>query len=213
MPSVDFNLYLITDRNNLPAGEHLLGRVEAALLGGVRCVQLREKDLAPDELLPLAHEMRMLTEAFGARLLINGDLEVARAVDADGVHLGGGAVPAAEARRRLGPGKLIGVSTHRVEEIAAAARDGADFVTFGPVWFTASKARYCDPAGLDRLREACTEAPLPVFALGGLTPERVDDLRSVGCRRAACIGAILHADDPAAAARRFLTALDIPSTP
>ncbi len=170
-------------------------------------MQLREKDLAPDDLLPLAVEMRLLTQTYGARLLINGHLDIARAVDADGVHLGGEAGNVAEARRRLGPDKLLGVSTHHVDEIAMAASDGADFVTFGPVWFTASKARYGEPVGIDRLRDACTRAPLPVFALGGVTAERVGDLHGAGCRNAACIGAILQAADPTAAAENFIRQL------
>lgn len=203
VPAVDFDLCLISDRRSLPEGKMLLGQVEAALLGGVRCVQLREKDLDADALLPLAFELRMMTRLFDARLLINGHLEVARAVDADGVHLGGDAVPAAEARRSLGPGKLLGVSTHSTSEIETAAAGGADFVTFGPVYHTPSKAPYGEPLGVEALRAACAAAPLPVFALGGVTAERVPELLEAGCRHAACIGAILHAENPAAAARQF----------
>lgn len=201
--AIDFNLYLITDRKGLPAGKDLLGQVEAALRGGVRCVQLREKDLAPEALLPLALELRILTRAFGASLLINGQPEIARTVEADGVHLGGEAATVTEARRILGPRRLIGVSTHHIEEITAAAREGADFVTFGPVFFTPSKAPYGEPVGLEKLRAACRKPPLPVFALGGVTAERIAQIQKAGCTRAACIGAILHADDPAAAVRRF----------
>ncbi|MFO7982338.1 MAG: thiamine phosphate synthase [Desulfuromonadales bacterium] len=210
MSVVDFNLYLITDRLNLPAGKHLLTQVEAALLGGVRCVQLREKDVTTDDLLALAIEMRMLTAAFGARLLINGHPEIARTVDADGVHLGSDTFDVAETRRRLGPDKLIGVSTHHTREIASAAADGADFVTFGPVWFTASKATYGEPVGLDKLRAACTVAPLPLFALGGVTPPRTVELQKTGCSRVACIGAILHADEPRMAAKEFIRRLEGP---
>ncbi|WP_298039129.1 thiamine phosphate synthase [uncultured Desulfuromonas sp.] len=204
---VNFNLTLITDRRGLPEGRNLLDQLEAALLGGVRCVQLREKDLSPNELLPLAFELRQMTRAFGARLLVNGNIEIARAVDADGVHLGGDALPTSEARKRLGPAKLIGVSTHSVVEIGQAAADGADFVTFGPVFFTPSKAPYGDPVGLEKLRAACTGAPLPAFALGGVTADRIPELRAAGCASAACIGAILHAADPAAATRTMLAAL------
>lgn len=210
MSVVDFNLYLITDRLNLPAGKHLLTQVEAALLGGVRCVQLREKDLPPDDLLTLAIEMRMLTAAFGARLLINGHQEIARTIDADGVHLGSDTVDVAETRRRVGPDKLIGVSTHHIREIASAASGGADFVTFGPVWFTPSKAPYGKPVGLDKLRQACTDAPLPLFALGGVTTERTAELQNAGCSGVACIGAILHADDPRMAAKEFIRCLEGP---
>lgn len=202
--SVDFNLYLITDRKQLPPGRSLVETVAAALEGGVRAVQLREKDLSAAELYPLARELRELTARYGARLLINDRLDVALAVEADGVHLGGHSLPVAAARKILGPEKLIGVSTHRPEEVPAVQRDGADFVTFGPVYFTPSKAAYGEPVGLGRLTEACTAAPLPVFALGGVILERLPELRTAGCHRVALISAILAAAGPAAAAAAIL---------
>lgn len=201
---VDFNLYLITDRKQLPAGRDLIDTVAAALAGGVRAVQLREKDLAAAELYPLARELRALTARHGARLLINDRLDVALAAGADGVHLGGHSLPVAGARSILGPDKLIGVSTHHPEEVAAARHNGADFVTFGPVYFTPSKAVYGEPAGLAPLREICAAAPLPVFALGGITLERLPELHAAGCHRVALISAILAADDPTAAAAAIL---------
>ena len=207
MPNpIAFNLYLITDRRQVPGGD-LLSAVRAALRGGVRAVQLREKDLSARELLPLARELRMLTREFGAKLLINDRIDVALATEADGVHLGGHSLPVAEARALLGPTKLIGVSTHHREEIALAARAGADFVTFGPVWFTPSKAPYGTPVGLDALRQACADAPLPVFPLGGLNVARLPELLAVGCSRAACIGAILATPSPESAARDLLRLL------
>jgi len=212
MPNpVDFNLYLITDRRQAAGGD-LVGAVRSALEGGVRAVQLREKDLSARELLPLARELRRLTAEFGARLLINDRIDVALAVGADGVHLGGGSLPAAEARALLGPQQLIGISTHHQNEIATAADDGADFVTFGPVWFTPSKAAYGAPVGLAALADACTNPALPVFALGGVTAPRLPELFAVGCRRTACIGAILAAPSPAAAARSFLSHLSTQET-
>jgi thiamine-phosphate pyrophosphorylase len=206
MPLIDFNLYLITDRKQLPPGRDLVDTVAAALAGGVRAVQLREKDLAAAELFPLARELRELTARYGARLLINDRLDVALAVGADGVHLGGHSLPVAATRKILGPDKLIGVSTHRPEEVATARQEGADFVTFGPVFFTSSKAAYGDPVGLDRLREACTTS-LPVFALGGITCERLAVLRAAGARGVGLISAILTAPDPATAAAALLTGL------
>jgi thiamine-phosphate pyrophosphorylase len=208
MPNpVDFNLYLITDRRQVPGGD-LVGAVRSALQGGVRVVQLREKDLSVRELLPLARELRRLTIDFGAQLLINDRIDVALAVNSDGIHLGGGSLPVAEARALLGPQRLIGVSTHHRNEIAAAARNGADFVTFGPVYFTPSKAPYGAPVGLASLRDACANAPLPIFALGGVTSERLPELFASGCRRAACIGAILAADSPEISSQAFLAQLN-----
>ncbi len=166
-------------------------------------MQLREKDLPAGELYCLAEKMRALTNRFGARLLINGRVDVALAVEADGVHLGGGALPVAAARRLLGPQRLIGVSTHRAEEVSAAAAAGADFVTFGPVYPTPSKAAFGDPVGVAALRQACAAAPLPVFALGGISEESIPALLAAGAAGIACIRAILAAADPALAALRF----------
>lgn len=213
MPPVDFSLYLITDRKQLPPGRSLVAAVASVLDGGVRAVQLREKDLSAAELYPLARELRELTGRCGAKLLINDRLDVALAVGADGVHLGGHSLPVAVAREVLGPDKLIGVSTHRSVELLAARRDGADFVTFGPVFYTPSKAAFGEPVGPGALREACAAAPLPVFALGGVTHERIAELRAAGCHRVALISAILAATDPAAAAAAVLSRLrDTPST-
>jgi len=199
--SIDFTLYLITDRHQVPAGHTLLATVEAALQGGVRAVQLREKDLPASELLPLAEELRALTRRFAARLLLNDRIDVALAVAADGVHLGGHSLPAAVARHLLGPQRLIGVSAHHSAEIAAAAAGGADFVTFGPVFATPSKAAYGPPLGIDALRKACTVAALPVFALGGIKAAHLSLLRNNGVHGTAVISAIMAAVDPETAAR------------
>ena len=134
---IDFGLYLITDRRQARGGD-LLSAVERALDGGVRAVQLREKDLPGRELLALAEGMRRLTSRYGAKLLVNDRADVALACRADGVHLGVASIPPSVARRLLGPDALIGCSTHGEAELAAAADGGADFATFGPVYATAS---------------------------------------------------------------------------
>jgi len=201
---IDFTLYLITDRHQVPPGRTLVETVAAALRGGVHAVQLREKDLSAAELLPLASELRGLTRRFGARLLINDRLDVALAVDADGVHLGGHSLPVAVARRLLGADRLIGVSTHHPGEIAAAAADGADFVTFGPVFATPSKAAFGPPPGLAALQAACGSPPLPVFALGGIKADHLSLLRTHGAHGIAVISAIIAAPDPETAARALL---------
>lgn len=203
MNSVNFNLYLITDRLNLPADKDLLTQVEAALRGGVRAVQLREKDLLFHELLPIARQLRQLTRRYGARLLINGNLDIALTVEADGIHLPSHNPPIALARNILGERALIGVSTHSLAEVSAAEQAGADFVTFGPVYATASKAGLGEPTGLAPLGEACRQAGIPVFALGGVTPERVTELRGADCTHYACIGAILNASRPQTIAENF----------
>lgn len=201
---VDFSLYLISDRKSLPAGRDLVGTVEAALRGGVQAIQLREKDMSAAELYPLARDLRQLTRHYSARLLINDRIDVALAVDADGVHLGNHSLPVAVARQLLGKERLIGVSTHHPREVLCAAEVGANFVTFGPIYATPSKLPYGAPVGLDPLAEICGAAPLPVFALGGVTATRLPELSAVGCRRVAVIGAVLRAEDPEAAVQELL---------
>ena len=202
---LDFTLYLITDRHQVPPGRSLVGTVEAALRGGVRAVQLREKDLSAAELLPLAGELRAATRRYQAKLLINDRIDIALAVHADGVHLGGHSLSVAVARHLLGPERLIGVSTHHPDEIAAAALDGADFVTFGPVFATPSKAAYGPPVGLEALCSACAAAPLPVFALGGIHAGQLPQIQTSGAHGLAVISAIIAARDPEDAARTLLS--------
>ncbi len=204
---VDFHLYLITDRMSLPAGRELLPTLETALAAGVRAIQLREKDLPASKLLHLALELRELTRRYGARLLINDRIDVALAVDACGVHLGGHSLPASIARKILGPEKLIGVSTHSLDEIQCAAEQGADFVTFGPVYATASKLPFGDPVGLNALQHACATSPLPLFALGGVTAERLGEIRAAGCKRVACIGAIQNGDSVNEVTEKLISSL------
>jgi len=196
---VDFSLYLITDRNQT-AGRPLLDVVEAALEGGVRAVQLREKDLSTAELYDLAWEMRALTSRYDARLLINERIDVALAVEADGVQLGVNSLPVTAARR-IAPDLLIGYSSHGVGEAAAALAKGADFVTFGPVFPTPSKAAYGEPVGLGELGRVCRQAVGDlVFALGGVKQSNLHQVTTAGCYRVALISDILAAPDPAAAA-------------
>ncbi|MDF1553904.1 MAG: thiamine phosphate synthase [Deferrisomatales bacterium] len=199
-----FSLYLITDRNLCGGWDPLLTALERALAGGADAVQLREKDLSAGELYPRARQVRELTRRFGARLLINDRADVALAVEADGVHLGGHSLPAAVVRERLGAELLVGVSTHSVAEVATAAAGGADFVTFGPVYATPSKAAYGLPLGVTTLGDACRAASLPVYALGGVTPERRAEVLAAGAAGCAVIAAVLGAVDPGRAAASFL---------
>lgn len=208
--AVDFSLYLITDRTCLPAGRTLVKAVEAALAGGVRAVQLREKDLSAAQLYPLACALRDLTARYGARLLINDRLDLALAVQADGVHLGEHSLPPAVARKVLGPRYLIGVSTHTQHQIRSAHESGADFVTFGPVFETPSKARFGPPQGVEALRCACLSSPLPVFGLGGIEHHNLPQVLSAGVQGVALIRAVLAASDPAMAADSLLKAINTP---
>ena len=176
-------------------------------------IQLREKDLPVRAYLDLARQVLLLCRRYGARLLINGRVDVALGLKADGVHLGRDALPPEAVRRILPRGMLLGVSTHSREEALAAQAEGADFVTFGPVFFTPSKARYGPPKGLDALREVSRAVSIPVYGLGGITPENASRVLASGAGGIACISAILAAPDPAAAARGFMKALQNAGSP
>lgn len=203
VPVVDFNLYLITDRNST-RGRDLSRVVEEALRGGVTALQLREKDLPGRDLYAIALELRTLTARYGARLFINDRIDIALAVGADGVHLGSAGMPLHRARRIVGADRLIGFSCHDREGALAAQDQGADFITFGPVFFTPSKAAYGDPVGLQRLAEVCGLLRIPVFAIGGINGGNMELPIGAGAQGIALISAIIAAADPREAARDLL---------
>jgi len=204
--SPDFDLYLITDRRQT-RGRALLAVVEQALNGGAKAIQLREKDLGGRELYELAARLKALCCLHRAGLFINERVDVALAVDADGVQLGSGAIPVDAARALLGERKLIGASIHSTAEALAAERAGADFVLFGPVYFTPSKAAFGKPQGLRLLQEAVEKISLPVYAIGGVTSENVAAVKKTGARGVAVISAIMSAAEPAAASKELLRLL------
>lgn len=203
---VDFKLYLITDRKQtkLPLPE----AVRLALQGGVPAVQLREKDLPVRELLALAQELRAVTREFGAKLFVNDHVDVAVAVEADGVHLGSQSMPVDAARKIVGSKMLIGASTHSAQEAKDAESRGADFVTYGPVFETPSKMHYGKPLGKSTIREVKYHVSIPVFAIGGIKSGNVLQVLAAGADGVALISAILAAEDITAAARKFMQAID-----
>jgi thiamine-phosphate pyrophosphorylase len=199
-------LYLITDRTSA-RGRPLLEVVRAALRGGVDAVQLREKDLPAQPLLELARELRTVCAEFGASLLVNDRIDIALAVDADGVHLPVSSFRAADARTILGPGKLIGASAHNLAEATTARNGGADFIVFGPIFDTESKRDYGKPLGPERLTELTRGERTPVLAIGGVTPDRVQMVCERGAAGVAVLSGILAAEDPEAAARAYRSLL------
>jgi len=209
--SVDFRLYLITDRKI--AAKPLPEAVRLALQGGVRAVQLREKDLPVRELLALAQELRAITREFGAKLFINDRVDVAVAVGADGVHLGHQSMPPEAVRKAAGKGLLIGVSTHSLEEARAAEAGGADFITFGPIFQTPSKSEYGVPVGIDALKALKNEVKIPIFALGGIKSGNFEQIIMSGASGMAMISAILAAPDIKEAAAIFVQAATVLNRP
>ena len=206
MPTPDFDLYLVTDRSQTQ-GRDLLWVLERALDGGLKAIQLREKDLRGKELFLVAEAARKLTERYHARLLINDRIDVALAVDANGVQLGKASIPIETARKLLGPQKMMGASTHSLEEAQEAQQNGADFVLFGPVYFTPSKASYGAPQGLAALKKIVEKISLPVYAIGGINRDNIDEVKGSGSRGVALISAVMSASDPKEATREILRLL------
>ena len=200
---IGFNLYLITDRKGC-AGRALATVVEEALEGGARALQLREKDLPGRDLYEMAMEMRSLTLRYGAKLFINGRVDIAMAAEADGVHLGERSIPVPQARKLLGANKLIGVSCHCLEDAVAARDMGADFITYGPVYYTHSKAAYGPPLGLDHLRRACSSLRAPVLGLGGIRTESVELVLEAGAAGIAAISLFQNNTEFAAFRKKHL---------
>jgi thiamine-phosphate pyrophosphorylase len=192
---VDFNLYLITDRRKTK-GRYLVEVAKDALQGGVKAIQLREKDLNAADLLKLARRMRGLTREYGARLFLNDRIDIAIAVDSDGVHLGQSSFSPRDTRGLLGGDKLIGVSTHSLKEAKSAEAEGADFITLGPIFYTPSKVRYGEPLGIDIIKAVKAEIGIPVFPIGGIRKKNLDVVMGTGADGVAAISAIMSAEEP-----------------
>jgi thiamine-phosphate pyrophosphorylase len=206
-------LCYVTDRRSLPAQAQALsaiaGKIEAVLAAGIDWIQIREKDLSARELAALTREsLRHVAalppgQSFAPRVLVNERLDVALVERAGGVHLGESSLPVAEARRMVATRTsvqdfLIGASCHSVEAALAAADDGADYVFFGPVFATPSKAAFGVPQGVGRLAEVCRAVPIPVLAIGGITLENASACFGADVAGIAAIRLFQDALDPAA---------------
>ena len=189
LPNLDeLRLYLITDRLLFDKNE-FLDAVESALEGGVKALQLREKDLADEELLELAQQMRTLTAKYNSRLFVNTRADIAAKVGADGVHLAENNTLIKDVRKNF-PGLLIGASTHSFERAQQAEAEGVDFITFSPVFDTPLKRKYGPPQGLDRLKKVTESTNIPLLALGGIKCNNLGSVLDSGAFGAALITGI-----------------------
>lgn len=200
----DVSLCLLVTDHLCPRGVGPV--VRGALEGGCRMVQLREKDVPAGQLVARAKFLREWTREHDALLIINDRPDIAVLVDADGVHVGQEDLSCGQARQIVGGDRLVGVSTHNVEQIRRAVRDGADYLGAGPVFPSGTKS-FESFAGLDFVRAASEETSLPWFAIGGIHAGNVAEVADAGGRRAAVSGAICQAEDPRLATRELLATL------
>jgi thiamine-phosphate pyrophosphorylase len=195
------HLYLVT--SPVP---HWLEVVEKSLRGGVTLVQYRRKNLPDGEMLRDLKQLRQLCDRYQALMIVNDRVDLALLSQADGVHLGQTDLPVAEARQLLGSQRLIGLSTTNAEELAQALNSDVDYIGVGPVYPTPTKAEK-PPAGLEYVRLAAEKAHLPWFAIGGIDPHNLPEVRRAGATRVAVVRALMEAADPTQTARAMLAEL------
>ncbi len=206
---VDFRFYLISDRSSC-GGRSLASALNQACRAGVRAIQIREKDLDTPGLSKLTRNVQRELAEYRPLLMVNGNLEVALSCGAQGVHLPERSVPVRSARAvrdRMPAGTLIARSTHSTNGAREAEAEGVDFITFGPVYDTPSKAAYGPPKGLEALSETVGAVTIPVLALGGVTPGRAEECLEAGAHGVAAISAVLSQPDIPMAVQAFEKAL------
>lgn len=196
-----WRLYVIVD-GQAAGARSLADLAAAALRGGADVIQLRHKTASSRELAALAERVLEVTRAAGRPLIINDRVDVALAVGADGVHLGQEDLPASAARRLLGPGRLVGLSTHSPEQLLAAQREPVDYVGIGPVFATPTKPAY-PSVGTALVKEAAASSRLPFVCIGGIDPDNVAEVVEAGGRCVAVVRAICAAPDPESATRQL----------
>jgi thiamine-phosphate pyrophosphorylase len=187
---VDFSLYAITGEE-FHQGKDLIEVMEEAILGGVDIIQLRDKNSSKNDILEKAKKLRELTRKYNVPFIVNDHIDIAIAVDADGVHLGQGDLPLIEARKVLGKEKIIGISTHHISEARKAEQDGANYIGVGPVFPTKSKKDVVDPVTTSYVRQVANEITIPFVAIGGIKLHNVEDVLLAGATRICAISEIV----------------------
>ncbi len=203
--AVDYTLYLVTDRA-IPGDRAFFHAIEEALRGGVTILQLREKMASSREFYEFAVRMKELAGVYQVPLIVDDRLDIALAVDADGLHVGQEDLPLDAARRILGPGKLLGYSVSTVPEAIYGEQHGADYLGAGPVYCTGSKANAGEPIGVEGLKQIKQAVSIPVVGIGGIGPANAGTVKTAGVDGISVISAILGEQDTRGAAKRLVAA-------
>ena len=205
MRKFDSSLYFITDSTKHNE-EEFLYRVEEALKGGVTLLQLREKEKSTREYIELAQKVHALTKRYNVPLIIDDRVDVALAVDAEGVHVGASDMPVSTARRLMGEEKIVGATAKTVPWATEAYEQGADYLGVGAIYPTTTKVKTV-LTSVETLRDICNTVPIPVNAIGGLNINNIDVLKGVPIAGVCVVSAIMKADDPKKAAEELKTAV------
>ena len=198
MRKFDTSLYFITDSTGFTE-EEFLGRTEAALRGGVTFLQIREKEKTTREYLSLARKVHELTRKYNVPLIIDDRIDIAMAIDAEGVHLGKSDMPIDLARKILGPDKIVGATAKTVPQALEAWQQGADYLGVGAIYPTTTKVKTV-LTSTDTLRDICNAVPIPANAIGGLNQDNIDVLAGIPIAGICVVSAIMKAEDPKQAA-------------
>ncbi|SFL77408.1 thiamine phosphate synthase [Candidatus Frackibacter sp. WG13] len=190
---MNFKLYVITNQS-ISQGKSNLEVVKEDIAGGADIIQLREKNMSAKELVAMGIELKKITARKGIPLIVNDRVDIALAINANGVHLGQDDLPIKEARKILGRDKIIGISTHSLEQAKEAEANGADYIGVGPVFATQTKPDYT-PVGLDLVKKVSNEVNIPFVAIGGIKIDNVGQVLNVGVDRVAVVSGIVAADN------------------
>jgi thiamine-phosphate pyrophosphorylase len=202
-------LYLVTDGGIAQQAGHTLPFVvEEACRAGVRWVQLREKDLSTRDFLDMGLALKRITQTYGARLIINDRVDIALAVDADGVHVGQEDMPCDRVRSLIGPGKIIGLSVNSLAELEVARDADLDYLGVATIFPTGTKQDTSSLLGIDGLRAICQRTQLPTFAIGGINAGNIQEIVRAGATGAAVVSAICGHPSPYDATRELIRLLD-----
>lgn len=201
-------LHIITDTSLQNRYSHV-DLAEMAIAGGADTIQLRSKSVSTKELIETARAMKKICSRSGVPLIINDRVEIAMEVEADGVHLGQDDVPISTARKMLGSSCIIGGSAGNLDEAEICLNEGADYIGSGPVYYTGSKKDAGPAIGLKSLKKLVERIPVPVIAIGGISPVNIPELLKTGVHGVAVISAVCMSDDPAKATGEFTKIMDI----
>ena len=194
MKKADTRLYMITDSTNY-SEEEFLFRVEEALKGGVTLLQLREKEKTTREYIYLAEKVHSITKKYNVPLIIDDRVDVALAIDAEGVHVGQSDMPVYIARKLMGDGKIVGATAKTVLQAIDAFKQGADYLGVGAIYPTTTKVKTV-LTSVDTLKEICESVPIPANAIGGLNKDNIDVLKGIPIAGICVVSAIMKADNP-----------------